>query len=50
VKNDYGTDKEARALNGLQEPLKKNEMERNIVETLIHIRMVLGLDTGHVID
>jgi hypothetical protein len=24
VKNDYGTEKEARALNGLEEPLKKS--------------------------
>jgi hypothetical protein len=24
VKNDYGTEEEARALNGLEEPLEKN--------------------------
>jgi hypothetical protein len=26
VKNDYGTEKEARALNGLEEPFKKKTM------------------------
>jgi hypothetical protein len=27
VKNDYGTEEEARALNGLEEPLKKTYIE-----------------------
>jgi hypothetical protein len=39
VKNDYGTEKEALALNGLEEPLKKKNCSVIIFTTIqFHLR------------
>jgi hypothetical protein len=45
VKNDYGTEEEARALNGLEEPLKRKTNETAIVTVFKPVAMKLLVNT-----